>query len=109
MSDWIETIKQIFPDYDSVKAAMEEGTKVKPVLKKIRNNKWRISIEEVYPEELQYGTTIDPDILNEAISWTTDQLENWSNVRRMSWQDWDFTKKVDAEKFITLYYLKWAE
>lgn len=110
MSDWIATIKQIFPEYDEVKSLMEEGSKVRPILRK-HGKGWRISVEEVHPDEiiLTYGTTIDPDILNEAIDWTTTQLSTWPNVRRMSWQDWDFKHKSDANKFITLYYLKWAE
>lgn len=89
---------------------MEEGSKVRPTLKKF-GKIWRISVEEVHPDDiiLTYGTTIDPDVLNEAIDWTTDQLASWPNVRRMSWQDWDFKFRSDAEKFITMYYLKWAE
>jgi hypothetical protein len=107
MNSWIESIKQIFPDYDNIKSLMEEGAKVRPILKR-KGKVWRISVEEVYPEELEFGTTTDPDILNEAIDWTTTQLSGWPNVRRMSWQDWDFKRKSDVDKFITIYYLRWA-
>jgi len=107
MIAWTESIKQIFPEYDNIKSLMEEGAKVKPIIRQHGKN-WRVSIEEVYPEEIKYGTTTDPDILNEAIDWTTTQLSSWPNVRRMSWQDWDFKRKSDVDKFITIYYLRWA-
>jgi len=41
------------------------------------------------------------------VIWATEELEKWEGVKRRSWNMWSFPTKHDAEKFQTLYCLKW--
>ena len=47
--------------------------------------------------------------LDQAVEWTTERLESWDNCQRMAWDMWDFKSKHDAEKFITMFHLSWAQ
>ena len=46
---------------------------------------------------------------DDIVSHVQDELRNWKNVRRMAWDQWNFKTKKDAEKFVTLFNLKWAK
>ena len=70
-----------------------------------RKNKWAIVLEECWP----YDTppVREPAILDERISWCTDKLKDWPGCRRMAYDQFWFDKKLEAEKFITMYTLTW--
>jgi hypothetical protein len=68
---------------------------------------WRVTIEEEQIEgEPAYHGSSDLDM---HVDWAHEQLKTWTNVSRQSWQDWRFMKRSDAEKFITLHTLVWAQ
>jgi hypothetical protein len=46
---------------------------------------------------------------DDCVSWSLDKLKDWPNVKRMSFDMWDFKHRRDAEKFITLFHLSWAQ
>ena len=46
--------------------------------------------------------------LDERCEWAEQQLQNWKFVTRLSHQEWKFFNKRSAEKFITLFNLRWT-
>lgn len=69
--------------------------------------KWCVSIvEEVRDEE--EGREIYFKHLDECITWCIHTLEPWKGVNRTSYDMWYFDRHEDAQKFITLFSLKWA-
>lgn len=91
---------------DEVMQVWAMSSRIIPVLNGLGSNhlkrqyKWVIKIE---PEE-QGGGGIDPYVI-----WTTEELERWKGVSRLSWDMWSFPRQRDAEKFQTLYYLTWPQ
>ena len=110
MSDnWTNTLRQLESDYDKLADIMENGIKVRAVLRQI-NFSWRVIIEEVWHEgngEVYY--TADYSNLDSRCEWAAEQLKDWKFTNRLSHREWKFFRRKDAEKFITLYSLKWAE
>jgi hypothetical protein len=46
--------------------------------------------------------------LDNCCIWAENQLKNWPDCNRKAWDMWDFKHQKDAEKFITMFYLRWA-
>jgi len=42
-------------------------------------------------------------------NWIHDTLANWKNVELVGVEVWQFENKKEAEKFITLFNLTWAQ
>jgi hypothetical protein len=74
-----------------------------------RGREWCITLKEQseYPhtDALLWN---NPGRLDERVGWALEQLSTWPNVRRMAHDMWFFKRRRDAEKFQTLYNLKWA-
>ena len=45
----------------------------------------------------------------DCVNWADETLKDWSNCKRMSFDMWDFKHRSDAEKFITVFHLSWAQ
>ena len=45
----------------------------------------------------------------DCVTWADDTLKEWPNCKRMAYDMWDFKHRRDAEKFITLFHLSWAQ
>ena len=104
---YIHTLVQLCPTYFTLKDIMDKGPKIFADLSR-RGKQWSITRqEEVYSDDVTPIWT-NPGALDERVNWTMNQLENWPDVRRMSHDMWYFKRKRDAEKFQTLYNLKWA-
>mgnify|MGYP000113811366 CR=1 FL=1 len=104
MSPWQQMLVGIMPDYLKYKKLTEEGPELLLTCYK-KGNYWYIRIEE----EL-YGADRDMifpliDQLPVIIDWATEQLVDWPNVRRTSYDTWQFRRKRDTEKFQVLYNL----
>lgn len=108
MSDtWAELLRQAEPNYDTLKDIMYNGPKIVARMRTF-NNKWRVRVEE------DWGVAEQPDRngnskLDIRCEWACEQLASWQSVNRMSYQEWMFPDRARAEKFLTLYNLKWAE
>lgn len=50
----------------------------------------------------------DSQTHTECIDWVTEQLSNHPRAKRMSYDMWYFERKLDVEKFQTLWLLKWS-
>jgi hypothetical protein len=66
---------------------------------------WRVQLVE----ETDTDSTWYNQHLNDCAEWTTEKLKDWPNVKRMSFDMWDFKHRKDAEKFITLFHLSWVQ
>jgi hypothetical protein len=81
---------------------------IKPTLHRRANgpNYWyRLQfIEETNDEQRWYNQK-----LNNCVEWAAERLKDWPNVKRMSFDMWDFKHRKDAEKFITLFHLSWDQ
>jgi hypothetical protein len=108
---WIGFISQMVPEYEDLKYMAENGPKVKADLRKV-NLSWRVRINEDWnntpadQHDLYYTT--DYGNLDRRCDWAAEQLSTWKYVTRLSHQEWKFKRSIDAEKFITLFNLKWA-
>lgn len=108
-SDWTNTLRQLESDYDKLVDIMENGIKIRAVIRKI-NFSWRVRIEEVWNEgngERYY--TADYSNLDSKCEWSAEQLKTWRFVVRLSHQEWHFLNRRQAERFVTLFNLKWAQ
>lgn len=101
---WKHVVSALTPNLDDMLRIMEEGPKVSAQLKKT-NSKWQVELRECWPEDIIWKGTFD---LNDYVEWSTNQLSSW-DCQRTAWHMWEFSSKRDAEKFITLFNLKWAK
>lgn len=104
---WMKILTDIAPEYVKWKDILEKGPDI--VLDISRKGKfWRVTFQERNHSAEWTPVWIDPGAIDERVNWAMQQLENWSNVKRMAHDMWYFQKKRDAEKFQTLYNLKWG-
>ncbi len=105
---WLHVLQQIEPQYFALKDLVENGPRVFAELSR-RGNWWVVTLQE----ELTPKPDLDPKYLNlgkldERVDWSLKQLDTWPDVRRMAHDMWYFKRRRDAEKFQTIYNLKWA-
>lgn len=106
---WTGFIAQMVPEYEYLKDMLENGPKIVAKTRKI-NLLWRVRIEEDWG--ISDGSTyydFDYSNLDSRCEWAAEQLHSWKSVTRLSHQEWKFLRRRDAEKFITLFNLKWAD
>lgn len=105
---WVEFITQMVPEYNDLKHMTENGPTITAVLRTI-NLRPRVRIEEDWNNsDGSTYYTFDYSNLDSRCEWAAEQLHNWKFVTRLSHQEWKFLRRKDAEKFITLFNLKWA-
>jgi hypothetical protein len=108
---WVSAIAAFEPEYYKLKDAVEKAPKIRLVLRKV-NLAWRIRIEEdwdhVDADEQYLYYTADYGNLDTRCEWAATQLKDWQLVNRLSHQEWKFWKRKDADKFLTIFNLKWA-
>lgn len=102
-------VKALSKDYDASKAMLEEGSRPRCIIGS-KGKQTIVTVVEAWEEANIISNLYPPsNKLNQCIEWSTKQLETWRNVKRMSYDQWYFKNKDDAEKFITLFTVKWAE
>jgi hypothetical protein len=101
---WINILQNLEPSYFKWKDIMDNGPSIIPKLSQ-KGRKWEIILEEQFVVDSQYYETDFHDNLGQAVEWATEQLKTWPKVRRLAYDQWEFLKKNDAEKFITLFHL----
>ena len=82
----------------------------------IKDEKFRKLVQSIkdFPQMLNLRPIVVNDEMvvlggNMRLRAVQEELKNWTNVRRMAWDQWNFKYKKDAEKFVTLFNLKWAK
>ena len=99
---WIHMLQQLEPAYFRYKDIMDRGPTFKVNISRRRHNgSYQIRIAEEWYLDLEQN--------NIVINWAAEQLASWPNCKRKSWDMWDFKHRRDAEKFKTLFTLKWAQ
>jgi hypothetical protein len=104
---WQHMLLSIQPAYFKWKDVMEQGPTIRPILT-FKDNGWELALVELWgsvDDESNYGGSKE---LDEQLKWTAKELVNW-DCQKMAWDKWHFKNKRDAEKFITIYYLVWAQ
>ena len=105
---WLHMLHQLEPEYTTLQFMVEKGPRIITELFQ-RNKSWCIRLqEEKLPNNYNHIVWENPGKLDERVNWALEQLDTWSDVRRMAHDMWYFKRKHDAEKFQTLYNLKWA-
>lgn len=104
---WQQILKTLEPDIDNLTAIMNAGPKVFPSMTQ-KGRKWLVRLKEGWDKLYDLQPLVNEDCLGEVVDWSTDQLKSWQDVRRTSYDTWEFKRKRDAEKFQTLFNLKWA-
>lgn len=105
---WEDMLREFEPDYDNLKDIMHNGPKIVARMRTF-NGKCRVRIEEDWGIADQPDTNSSETKLDKRCNWAAEQLINWRFVSRISYQEWIFFNRKQAEKFLTLYNLKWAE
>lgn len=103
------TIEQSLDSLDKVLrrwTTLQKDPTINPRLVK-KNHGWTICLEEVWPDGEPYGKS--SQTLDKRVAWVSEEMPKWSGVRRLAWDMWAFDDKRQAEKFITLYQLIWAQ
>jgi hypothetical protein len=106
---WPLMLEQVNPEYRRLKFIVDFGPEVKAVLRKV-NLSWRVRLEEDWDNE-EIGEvyyTADYKNLDERCEWADQQLKSWKFATRLSHQEWKFSNRKEAEKFIILFNLKWT-
>jgi hypothetical protein len=106
---WTQMLERLEPEYPTLKSIVDLGPEVKAILRKV-NLSWRVRLEEDWNNERigEVYYTADYQNLDERCEWASQQLATWNTATRLSHQEWKFSKRVDAEKFITLFTLRWT-
>jgi len=106
---WQHMLLAIEPAYDTYKDAMQRGPRYVSVLTQGSStlHPWEINIEEHWPDGINYGTHDSGAELARRCMWCEWHLDKWSDVIQWNHTRWLFKNQHDAEKFITLYYLRW--
>ena len=98
---WTHMLNQLEPAYDQYKDIAEYG-QPKFMINLIPDIKGKFQIL-IYDD-----WNLDSKEFDESIFWATEQLATWPNCRRIAFDRWQFKRRKDAEKFKTLFILKWA-
>ena len=99
---WTHMLQQLEPEYAKYKDIAEYG-QPKFMIDLIPDitGKFRILIYDDW--------NLDSKEFDASIFWATEQLSTWPNCRRIAYDRWQFKRRIDAEKFKTLFMLKWAK
>lgn len=106
---WQSILETLEPEYQSLKSIMDQGPYIKPVLYQSKNKRWRVTLEEVWPDLINSQYSMSTNLLDDRVEEVVEELEQWPEAKRTSWDTWDFTSKRAAEKFLIFYNLKWSQ
>ena len=104
---WQHILTALEPKLNELTEIMNLGPKMYTELK-AKGSRWEVRLQEAWDTNLDYQPVLGGDKLGETVEWAVDQLKSWKNVRRMSYDTWQFKYKKDAEKFRTLFILQWT-
>lgn len=108
-STWLSILTAFEPEYRKLAEEMSLGPNIRCEIHK-KGRSTILKIVEIWSNhDHVYQTTERSDRFDDHVYWTQEQLSNWKDVSRSSWDQWIFKNKKDAEKFIILFNLKWAK
>ena len=102
MSEWMEVLRALEPNIDALTIKMLQGPKIIPQIVKREN-----AFELMFVDDSEIFNDYD-DKLNMVIDWTNTHLHNSMHCKRQGFNSWYFGSRLELDKFITLYTLRWA-
>ena len=110
---WQHMLLAIEPTYFKWKDVMEHGPRIAIEIKTLSQVTWKLQmhIVERWPSDTGVADmfTDGSGKLDERCKWASEQLESWPNCKRVAWDRWEFKHLHDAQKFKTLFMLKWDQ
>jgi hypothetical protein len=107
VDSWPHMIKDLVNDYDLYQDISKNGYPVKVEIKPYKNF-WVLTIvEDLSVGAGEYYYTAPTKKLNQARRWATEQLRSWERVSKTYDNRWIFLDLTSAEKFKTLFNLRW--
>lgn len=109
MDPWHHILNSLGPDYEKCFNAVMKGPQYQCTL--VKKGRYTVlSLRECWEIDNAFHDTIDKHKeYDDYVNWTDEQLSTWKDVRRMAWDQWYFNRRQDAEKFITLFNLRWSQ
>lgn len=99
---WLHILQRIEPEYNKYKDIMEYGRpKFMIAFALLDNKKCQMHIQDDW--------SLTSREFDEGINWSKEQLASWPDCQQVTWNKWQFKHRKDAEKFKTLFTLKWAQ
>lgn len=106
---WTHILQAFNPEYDELRQLLIRGPSIKCELSK-EGRETRLVLVEHYEHNKEILAVEQNTVrFDDIIFHVQEELKNWKHVRRMAWDQWNFKSKKDAEKFVTLFNLKWAK
>ena len=108
---WLHILEQLEPNYYSYKDSLEQNSRFEIKLSDFESEHCYICIQQI--NDHNFGPVRCTNEFKEKYMWTAKQLVSWPNCYQIcdinsKWQ-WHFKYRKDAEKFKTLFTLKWAQ
>jgi regulator of sigma D len=107
IDSWHHMIKDLVDDYDLYQDISKNGYPVRLEIKPFKNF-WILRVVEdlsIGAGDLYYTAPLKK--LNQAREWTANQLKSWKRVSKTTDHRWVFLDLASAEKFKTLFNLRW--
>lgn len=101
---WSQILQQWEPKYEVLQKI---GQGMVPI-KIFKNYQHDYTLCIRYDLEEDFQANQNTYLLNDIINWATEELVKWPRVRRTAYDMWKFSNKKQADKFITLFNLRWA-
>ena len=105
---WTHVLQALHPDYDKLAEIMKHGPIIKCELSKKGKYTVLQLVEHYHYDQARLFHLDSKETTEDHVSWAVEQLSEWKDVKRMAWDQWHFKYKKDADKFITLFNLRWA-
>lgn len=104
---WQGILSALSPDYYQQKEMMERGPCIRPDLWRNAHGKWAITLQEDWGDNVVSDVNLSVNF-DDSIHWADEELKKW-DCFRTSYDTWVFRKKRDAEKFKTLFLIRWPK
>jgi hypothetical protein len=104
---WELMLTDLVPDYDDLVEVMQLGPSINFTLTSV-NNEWELSFNENWGDINDAGIHFNSENFYDRINWSVIELEKWK-CRQTWWNTWNFKSRREAEKFITIFKLKWTQ
>jgi hypothetical protein len=104
---WTGIIAQIVPEYKKLVEMSNTGPYIKPEIQTTSAGYCTMTLQEVWDGARGSDDhSFSSSYLDDTIAWAVSELEKWQ-CKRTAYDTWQFKKQYDAEKFKTLFLLKW--
>ena len=105
---WIGILKVLEPDYERLHNMSSKGPYISPEIWQTADGHCALTLQEVWNGARGSDDhAFSSSYLDDAVDWASVELVKWK-CNRTAYDTWQFKSKQDAEKFRTLFLLKWT-